>query len=217
MESVIASLRDPASYPHPVARVDFIETHISWVLLAGDYAYKVKKPVRLPFLDFSTLEARRRYCEEELRLNRRTAPELYLEVVPIAQTARGPAIAAPGEPIEYAVKMRRFAGDALADDMARRGALGAAQIDSIAAVLAGFHAGAPRAAPDGEYGAAARIAGPAIDNFDQIAAQPPRPPRAQRSGRKANAGASSRSSRRARRAAACANATATCTWETSPC
>lgn len=170
MESLIAALRDPASYPHPVKRVEVIETHISWVLLAGDFAYKLKKPVRLPFLDFSTLEARRRYCEEELRLNRRTAPELYLEVVPIAQTARGPAIAAPGEPIEYAVKMRRFAADALADDMARRGALGVAQIDSIAAVLAGFHAGAPRAAPDGAYGAAARIAGPAIDNFDQIAA-----------------------------------------------
>jgi len=170
MESVIAALRDPASYPHPVERVEVIETHISWVLLAGAYAYKVKKPVRLPFLDFSTLEARRRYCEEELRLNRRTAPGLYLEVVPIAQTARGPAIAARGEPIEYAVKMRRFAADALADDMARRGALGAAQVDSIAAVLAGFHASAPRATPAGEYGAAAQIAAPAIDNFAQIAA-----------------------------------------------
>jgi hypothetical protein len=170
MEGLIAALRDPESYPHPVDGVEVIETHISWVLLAGAYAYKVKKPVRLPFLDFSTLEARRRYCEEELRLNRRTAPELYLEVVPISQTARGAAVAASGEPVEYAVKMRRFAFDALADDMAQRGALGPAQIDAIAAVLAGFHGAAPRAAPAGAYGASAQIAAPAIGNFDQIAA-----------------------------------------------
>jgi hypothetical protein len=170
MESLIAALRDPASYPHQVDVVEVIETHISWVLLAGAYAYKVKRPVRLPFLDFSTLEARRRYCEEELRLNRRTAPELYLDVVPIAQTARGPAISAPGEPIEYAVRMRRFAPEALADDMARRGALGAAQIDSIAAVLARYHAAAPRVDPAGAYGAPAQIAAPAIGNFDQLAA-----------------------------------------------
>jgi len=91
MEPLIAALRDPACYPHAVDRVDLEETHISWVLLAGAYAYKVKKPVRLPFLDFSTLAARRHYCEEELRLNRRTAPDLYLEVVPIARGADGGA------------------------------------------------------------------------------------------------------------------------------
>ena len=173
MESLIAALRDPACYPHPAQTVELVETHISWVLLAGAYAYKVKKPVRLPFLDFSTLEARRRYCEDELRLNRRTAPELYLEVVPISHTARGPAVAAPGKPIEYAVKMRRFASDALADDMARRGALGPAQIDAIAAVLARFHAAAPRAEPAGEYGAGAQIAATAIGNFEQIGALGP--------------------------------------------
>jgi aminoglycoside phosphotransferase family enzyme/predicted kinase len=173
MDPLIAALRDPACYPHPAQEVALIETHISWVLLAGDFAYKVKKPVRLPFLDFGTLEARRRYCEDELRLNRRTAPDLYLEVVPIAQSARGPAIAAPGEPIEYAVKMRRFASDALADDMARRGALGPAQIDAIAAVLAKFHAAAPRAGPAGEYGAGVQIAEAATGNFDQIAALGP--------------------------------------------
>jgi len=170
MESLIAALRDPACYPHPAREVDLIETHISWVLLAGEYAYKVKKPVRLAFLDFSTLEARRRYCDEELRLNRRTAPELYLEVVPIVQTARGFAISAPGEPVEYAVKMRRFGAEALADDMARRGALGPAQADAIAEALAEFHASAPRARPGDAYGAPSGVAAPAIENFDQIAA-----------------------------------------------
>ena len=95
MARVIEALRDPACYPHPVTEVEVVETHISWVLLAGDYAYKMKKPVRLPFLDFSTLAARRHYCEEELRLNRRTAPALYLEVVPIARR-RGGAVQVGG-------------------------------------------------------------------------------------------------------------------------
>ena len=117
MDPLIVALRDPACYPHPVDRVDVMETHISWVLLAGNYAYKLKKPVRLRFLDFSTLAARRRYCEEELRLNRRTAAELYLEVVPIARSAGGVAVSGPGEPVEYAVKMNRFASAALADAM----------------------------------------------------------------------------------------------------
>ncbi len=170
MDAFIAALRDPACYAHPAKGVEVVETHISWVLLAGEYAYKIKKPVKLPFLDFSTLAARRHYCEEELRLNRRTAAALYLGVVPIAQTARGPAVSASGAPIEYAVKMRRFATDALADEMARRGALGPAQIDAIAAALAGFHAAAPRAGPAGAYGSPAQIVAPAIGNFDQIAA-----------------------------------------------
>ena len=165
------ALRDPACYPHAVAgRVELVETHISWVLLAGDYAYKLKKPVRLPFLDFSTLDARRRYCEEELRLNRRTAPELYLEVVPLVRTARGPAFGAPGEPLDYAVRMRRFPDDALADAMAARGALGPAEVDAMAEALVRFHAALPAAAPGDDWGAPARIAAPALGNFDQLAA-----------------------------------------------
>src|SRR6266545_5466714 len=108
----IAALRDPACYPHPAEPVELIETHISWVFLAGEYAYKVKKPVDLGFLDFSTLQARRFYCEEELRLNRRTAPELYLGVVPITAGAAGPRLGGAGEAIEYALKMRRFPQEA---------------------------------------------------------------------------------------------------------
>src|SRR5688572_2963601 len=83
MAALVQALRRPECYPHRVREVEVIETHISWVLLAGEFAYKLKKPVRLPFLDFSSAEARRRYCEEELRLNRRTAPLMYLAVVPI--------------------------------------------------------------------------------------------------------------------------------------
>ena len=172
MDPLIESLRDPARYPHPAAEVAVIETHISWVLLAGRYAYKIKKPVRLPFLDFSTLELRRHFCEEELRLNRRTAPELYLRVVPIARAASGPAIDAPGDPIEYAVQMKRFARDALADTMARGDALGPVRTDAIADALAAFHARAPRAGIADGYGGPAEVAAPALGNFEQLAELP---------------------------------------------
>jgi hypothetical protein len=176
VDPLIAALRDPACYPHPVQAVEVIETHISWVLLAGEYAYKLKKPVRLPFLDFSTLAARRRFCEEEVRLNRRTAPGLYLDVVPIVQTPRGPAVAAhggpagPDSPLDYVVKMRRFADDALADTLARRGALGSAQIDALAQTLARFHASLPPVAAKDAFGAAAQVSAPALGTFDQIGA-----------------------------------------------
>jgi hypothetical protein len=174
MGPLISALRDPGAYPHPAEGVELVETHISWVLLAGDFAYKVKKPIRLPFLDFSTLDARRHFCEEELRLNRRTAPGLYLEVVPVVRTAEGGArIGAAGEPVEYAVKMRRFAAEDLADAMARRGALGEAQVDDLAATLARFHAAAPRAGAASAFGGPEAIEAPALGNFDQVSAPDP--------------------------------------------
>jgi aminoglycoside phosphotransferase family enzyme/predicted kinase len=147
------------------------------VFLAGAHAYKVKKPVRLPFLDFGTLAARRHFCEEELRVNRRTAPELYLGVVPITIDPSGLRVDGPGEVIEYAVRMRRFSQDALADAMGKRGTLGAAQIDALAATIARFHA-AIAAAPDGSaFGDHDRVTGPALANFDEIAASPGDAPR----------------------------------------
>ncbi|OGA02208.1 MAG: hypothetical protein A3H35_17380, partial [Betaproteobacteria bacterium RIFCSPLOWO2_02_FULL_62_17] len=161
-------LLDPACYPHPVGRVELIETHISWVFLAGEYAYKVKKPVRLPFLDFSTLEARRSCCEEELRLNRRTAPGLYLGVVPIAGSRAHPRIGAKGKAIEYALQMRRFEQDALAERIARRGELGDARIDALAAVIASFHASLPGAANATRHGTHDQVVAPALENFDEI-------------------------------------------------
>jgi len=168
--SLVASLRDPACYPHPAGPVELIETHISWVLLAGDYAYKLKKPVSLGFLDFGTPEARRYYCEEELRLNRRTAPDLYLAVVPITGRPATPRMGGTGQAIEYALKMKRFPQEALADYAAKRGGLGAAQIDAIAAALAAFHATAP-AAPEGSaFGAPDHVTASALQNFEQIGA-----------------------------------------------
>lgn len=167
-DRLLAALRDPACYPHAAGPVELIETHISWVLLSGEYAYKIKKPLDLGFLDFSTLEKRRFYCEEELRLNRRTAPDLYLEVVPIARSPEGPRVEGTGEVTEYALKMRRFPQEALADSMARRGELRAPEADAIAAAIAAFHAAIPAAPQESRFGAPERVAAPALDNFRQI-------------------------------------------------
>ena len=115
------------------------------MLLAGDDAWKIKRPVRLPFLDFSALQTRHRLCEEELRLNRRLAPELYLEVVPITGTARSPRLGGSGPAIEYALHMRRFADGALLAERLAAGDLPPRLIDRLAARLAAFHRDAPAA------------------------------------------------------------------------
>ncbi len=112
--ALLERLLSPAAYPHPVTSVRLIETHISWVFLTGDYVYKVKKPVNFGFLDFSSLERRRHFCEEEVRLNRRFAPTLYLDAVPIvgppaaARILSADEISGEGEPIEWAVRLRQF-------------------------------------------------------------------------------------------------------------
>jgi aminoglycoside phosphotransferase family enzyme/predicted kinase len=158
-----------AAYPHQATRVEHVETHISHVFLTGPYAYKIKKRLDLGFLDFSTLEKRRQACLEELRINRRLAPELYLDVVPIAGTPAQPAVEGAGPPIEYAVKMRQFSNDGMLERVLARGELTPGMIDAIAQQVAGFHAGLPPAAPDGPYGQPAMIIGPALQNFDQLA------------------------------------------------
>ncbi|MGA8862522.1 MAG: AAA family ATPase [Gallionella sp.] len=140
------------------------ETHISWVLLTGRDAYKIKKAVNLGFLDFSTLQARQFYCGEELRLNRRIAPELYLDVIAISGSPEQPELGR--EPaIEYAVHMRRFAEAGMMDRMLARGLVTPAHIDKLAAVIAGFHKALPPAAADSPYCATAEIANAAEQNF----------------------------------------------------
>ncbi|MCC6473948.1 MAG: AAA family ATPase [Burkholderiales bacterium] len=166
--SIAAALCDPECYPHPCGPVELIETHISWVLLAGPYAYKIKKPVNLGFLDFSTLEARRRCCEAELALNRRTAPALYLEVVAVTGSAGRPRIGAEGEPIDYAVKMRRFPREALLEDIARRGEIEVRSLDLLGVEIAAFHARAQAAVAGSDYGSPETIAADTLDNFEEI-------------------------------------------------
>ncbi|MBC7861156.1 MAG: AAA family ATPase, partial [Burkholderiaceae bacterium] len=136
--------------------VELFETHISTVLVAPPDAYKFKKPLRFDFLDFSTLEARRFYCEEEVRLNRRLAPQLYLGVAAIGGGARQPVIDQTGEqadaPLEYAVAMRAFSQQALWSERIARRLLGADEIDDLARLLARFHGAAPRAPLESAWG-----------------------------------------------------------------
>ncbi len=147
-------------------RAELIETHISWVLLAGDFAYKLKKPVRLPFVDYATLAARRHFCEEEVRLNRRLAPSLYLDVARITGSPAAPALDGAPPVLEYAVRMRRFPAGALFSEQLAAGSLAGADIDKLAALLAQFHRGAPASAPGDGYASAQyrrRVALAALD------------------------------------------------------
>ena len=135
------------------------ETHISWVLVAGGHAYKFKKALALPFMDCSTLAARRFYCFEEYRLNRRLAPDLYLGVVAVGGGRASPAIGAPGAPLDYAVHMRAFGQDALWSARLARGRLGGGEVDRLAASLAAFHGQAPRAPAAAGWGSPETVAG----------------------------------------------------------
>lgn len=161
-------------YDHPVGEVRLIETHISWVLLAGDYAYKIKKPVDLGFLDFSTLELRLHACEEEVRLNRRLAPDYYLGVVAITGSPDEPSFDGEGSAFEYAVKMRRFPPEDTLDHLAQRGELDAAKIDRLAARIARFHLHeCAVASADSSWGEPEAIARPVAENFELLEARLP--------------------------------------------
>lgn len=155
--ALVHALRDTLVREHGEA-VPLIETHISWVLLAGEHAYKIKKPLRLSFLDFGTLALRRHFCDEELRLNRRFAPQLYLGVLPITGTADAPRLAGEGEAIEFALQMRRMHDDDLASARLAHGALDAADFERFALTLALWHRAAPVAAAGAEWGTPQRVA-----------------------------------------------------------
>jgi aminoglycoside phosphotransferase family enzyme/predicted kinase len=165
---LITALLEPQRYPHAVAQVALVQTHISWVLLAGDFAYKIKKPVHLPFLDFSTLALRHQCCLDELRLNRRFAPDLYLGVIGIFNTPQEPQWTGPGAPIEYAVKMQRFDEAGRLDRLCARGALQPAHLSDLADTLTTFHAQADVAPPTSRFGAALEVIAPARDNFADL-------------------------------------------------
>lgn len=133
-------LRRPESYPDRPSGVQLIETHISWVFLTDRYAYKLKKPVRFEFLDFSTESARHEACEEELRLNRRMAPHVYLKVVPITCDSRGRLnLGGTGTPVDWVVKMRRLPEERTLEALARAGNLQEAEIEEVAQALARFY------------------------------------------------------------------------------
>lgn len=137
----LAGMLDAKAYPHPVVQPTLRETHISWVILTGEFAYKIKKPVRFDFLDATSLDARQRFCEEELRLNRRTAPELYIDVVPITRDAAGALqVEGGGTVVEYAVRMRQFPAANELTALLDSGSVTLPEITDLAATVADFHA-----------------------------------------------------------------------------
>ncbi len=165
---LLRSLRLALQRQDPAIEVELIETHISFVLVAGAHAYKFKKAVRPGFLDYSTLERRRHFCAEELRLNRRLAPELYLGVVQVTGTPEAPLLGGDGPVIDCAVHMRAFAQDQLWDRVARRGALRGAHVDELAGTLCSFHARAAVADAAGTLGTPAQVRAPMLDNLDAL-------------------------------------------------
>jgi len=168
-ELLARALLDPAAYPDDGA-VEHVETHISHVYLSGAHAYKIKKPVELGFVDFSTLEKRRQFCDEELRINRRLAPQIYLSVVPIAGTFDAPRVEGTGTPIEYAVKMRRFEQEDVLDHVAERGGLHGSHVDTLAVQVAQFHRGAQVVDALSGLGTAQRVRASAEQNISQLQA-----------------------------------------------
>jgi uncharacterized protein len=164
-ELVKQLLASPGCFPHAADDREYLETHISHLLLVGDHVYKIKKPLDLGFLDFSTLQKRRQCCQEELRLNRRLAPELYLDVVAIGGTSRQPQLdGGSSPPIEYAVKMRRFRQQALLS----RTLPDPAELAELARQIADFHQRIPKADLESPWGTPAAVLAPMEQNFRQI-------------------------------------------------
>jgi aminoglycoside phosphotransferase family enzyme/predicted kinase len=156
------------AYPEAAARIDLAETHISWVFMAGECVYKVKKPVDLGFLDFRSIEQRRAACEAEVRLNARLAPDVYLGVVPVRRTSMGlHTLRGEGDLVDWAVRMARLADDRRADNLVGQGGLNREDIDRIAQHLAGFHAAARTDAEIGRFGTTDAIEKSVRENFVQ--------------------------------------------------
>jgi hypothetical protein len=173
---LIQSLLSPSRYPHPVDVVELLETHGAWVLLAGDQAYKIKKPVRFPFMDFGTLAQRRAACETEMRVNQRfatddPATQLYRGVLPLLGSEQDPRWGKPSEgdeAIEFAVQMRRFDEAGRLDHLCARGALTADHLHALAQDLAAFQASAMVADAQGPWGDASCVIAFARDNFGAL-------------------------------------------------
>lgn len=155
--TALRSLLTPVAYSHPVRSVELVETHISWILLTGEFAYKIKRPVQYAFIDMRALERRAFLCLEELRLNRRFAPELYLEVCSITSKAGVAHIGGEGEIIEHAVRMRQFNRQAELDRLLVSGDVQIDELETFGRTLADIHAGLPAATTAEPWGYPAQI------------------------------------------------------------
>lgn len=169
IQELLEQLSRPTAFPDGPAAVEVRQTHISVVFLAGDFAYKIKKPVQLGFLDFSTLERRRHFCEEEVRLNRRLAPGVYLGVVPVTRQGDGLRFEGAGPAVEWAVKMRRLPPAATLQNCVERNETAESHLQALARRLAQFHAGAETSDVIAAFGRFEAVAGNVRENFSQTA------------------------------------------------
>jgi len=163
------ALLRPDAYAHPVTTVELVETHISWVLLAGEFAYKIKRPVRYDFVDLSDADRRRFFCEEELRLNRRFAPELYLDVCAIVSRQGEVRIGGSGCVLEHAVRMRRFSRRDELDQLLEQGTVEPSELEDFGRTLARIHAQLPVAAASSHWGCPAEVQALLIRNLKECA------------------------------------------------
>ncbi len=172
LDDLIAALADPAAYPERADAVEIHQTHISAVFLVGEHAYKIKKPVDFGFLDFSTFAQRRHFCDEEVRLNRRLAGDVYQGVVPIVAVGNGRVrVEGAGEPLEWAVKMRRLPDEATLEHRLERGEHIEAVLEALAGRIAAFHATAARGPHISEFGRFESVEGNLVENLEQATAQ----------------------------------------------
>ncbi|MFN8545838.1 MAG: AAA family ATPase [Candidatus Binatia bacterium] len=169
-DEVVRALADPRFYRHRPAEVVHVQTHISHVFLAGPYVYKLKKPVRFPFLDFGTLALRERACADEVTLNSRLCPAVYLGVVPVVRpTAGGLALGGPGEVIDWVVQMRRLPADRMLVDLLARDAVHAEMLERLAVLLAVFHTAAAAGPEVARHGAPEALAAAWAENLAEAA------------------------------------------------
>ncbi len=169
MESTLVNnLLNSDCFPHKISKLSVIETHIAWLIKTGTYVYKIKKPVNFGFLDFTTLEQRKFYCEEEVRLNQRMSSDLYLDVVTIAGPESAPQVTECDEPIEYAVRLRQFESGQLLSELLEKHKFNPEWLDQLSEQIAEFHLAAPIVAPGSPWGAPEAIAEVVEDNYRHI-------------------------------------------------
>ena len=169
MKQIIEDLKNPDALPEKTSKVDVVQTHISVVFVADSFVYKVKKPVNFGFLDFSTLEKRKHYCHQEVALNRRLARDLYVDVLPITRvngnyTLKGQG----GEPVEYAVKMKRIPDDRLMKSLFEAGKITPEDLTEIAKVLSEFHFTAGTGPEISKYAEPEKFKINTDENFQQV-------------------------------------------------
>jgi aminoglycoside phosphotransferase family enzyme/predicted kinase len=165
---LVRSLLKPAAYDEPTATVRLLQTHVSYLFITDHHVYKVKKPVNLGFLNFTTLDRRRFFCDEEVRLNRRLCPDIYLGVLEVRETGSGANVRGEGTIVDYAVKMKRLPEDRMLDRLLADGKVGAAEVRRVARRIAAFHLESERGGEIDAYGSVETIRHNWEENFQQV-------------------------------------------------